>query len=57
MDRGMVSEENLEWLGQRGAQYLVGRPKGTLRKFEKLLLEQDWKEAEAGIEVKLCQGR
>jgi len=35
MDRGMVSEANLEWLRQRGAQYLVGTPKGMLRKFEK----------------------
>jgi transposase len=54
MDRGMVSEANLEWLRQRGAQYLVGTPKGMLRKFEKPLLEKDWREVEAGIEVKLC---
>ena len=54
MDRGMVSEANLGWLRQRGAQYLVGTPKGMLRKFEKPLLEKDWKEVEPGIEVKLC---
>ena len=54
MDRGMVSEANLEWLRQRGAQYLVATPKGMLRKFEKPLLEKDWREVEAGIEVKLC---
>jgi transposase len=54
MDRGMVSEVNLDWLRQRGAQYLVGTPKGMLRKFEKPLLEKDWREVEAGIEVKLC---
>jgi transposase len=54
MDRGMVSEANLDWLRQRGAQYLVGTPKGMLRKFEKPLLERDWREVEAGIEVKLC---
>lgn len=54
MDRGMVSEANLEWLRQRGAQYLVGTPKGMLRKFEKPLLEKDWREVEPGIEVKLC---
>jgi transposase len=54
MDRGMVSEANLAWLRLRGAQYLVGTPKGMLRKFEKPLLEKDWREVEPGIEVKLC---
>lgn len=28
VDRGLVSEGNLEWLRQRGATYLVGTPRG-----------------------------
>ena len=28
MDRGMVSEENIEFLRERKARYLVGTPKG-----------------------------
>ncbi len=54
MDRGMVSEENLEYLRSREALYIVGTPKGRLRKFERELLEQrDWQEVEPGVEVKL----
>jgi transposase len=56
MDRGMVSEENLEFLRQRGGQYLVGTPKQQLRDFEQHLTEQDWTEAQAGVEVKLVPG-
>jgi len=56
LDRGMVSEENLEWLRGRGAQYVVGTPKGQLRQFEKALLEKgDWREVCAGLEVKLAE--
>ena len=54
MDRGMVSEENLEFLRKRGGFYLVGTPKSRLRHFEKELLEKDWREVRHGVEVKLC---
>ena len=54
MDRGMVSEENLEMLRGCGASYLVGTPKAMLKKFERHLLEEDWSEAASGVEVKLC---
>ena len=54
MDRGMVSEENLEFLRQGGRRYLVGTPKGQLRRFEAELLEQGWNEVHPGLEVKLC---
>jgi len=54
MDRGMVSEENLEKLRARGATYLVGTPKAMLRKFELTLTEKDWSEIRPGVEVKLC---
>ncbi len=32
MDRGLVSEENIEFLRQRNAQYIVGTPKAQLRR-------------------------
>jgi transposase len=54
MDRGMVSEENLDFLRGRGASYLVGTPKGQLRHFGQALLEEaDWSEVRPGVEVKL----
>jgi transposase len=56
MDRGMVSEENLEFLRSRGGQYIVGTPKATLRRFEQHLLEKNWQEVQAGVEVKLVPG-
>jgi hypothetical protein len=54
MDRGMVSEENLEFMRASGAGYLVGTPKSLLKKFERHLLDQDWEEVQSGVEVKLC---
>ena len=39
MDRGMVSEENLKYLRERGGQYIVGTPKAMLRQFEQHLTE------------------
>jgi transposase len=54
MDRGMVSEENLETLRAKGAHYIVGTPKAMLRKFEWELLEAGWEEVAPGVEAKLC---
>ena len=54
LDRGMVSEENLEQLRARGATYLVGTPKAMLKKFERELTDKDWSEIRPGVEVKLC---
>jgi len=55
MDRGMVSEENLEQLREWNALYLVGTPKSMLKDFERELLdENDWSRIENGVEVKLC---
>jgi transposase len=54
MDRGMVSEENLDSLREKRALYIVGTPKGRLKRFEEQLLEkEDWQEVEPGVEVKL----
>lgn len=54
MDRGMVSEKNIEFMRERGARYIVGTPKSMLRKFEKELLAKDWEEVHPGVEVKKC---
>ncbi len=56
MDRGMVSEENLRFLRQRGGSYIMGTPKSLLRQFEQYLVEKDWHEVQAGVEVKLVPG-
>jgi transposase len=56
MDRGMVSEENLKFLRERGGQYIVGTPKSMLRQFEQHFTEEDWTTAQEGVEVKLVPG-
>jgi len=56
MDRGMVSEANLKFLRERQAQYIVGTPKQMLRQFEQHLTEQNWAQAQEGVEVKLVPG-
>jgi transposase len=54
MDRGMVSEDNLDFLRDRSAFYLVGTPKSQLKGFEAQLLDKaDWAEVQPGVEVKL----
>ncbi len=55
MDRGMVSEKNLTFLRQEGRRYLVGTPKGLLKKYEQELLADDWHKIREGIEVKLLK--
>ena len=53
MDRGMVSEENLEFLRRRGGTYIVGTPKGQLKTYQKQFLDSsDWHEVQDGLEVK-----
>lgn len=54
MDRGMVSEKNLAFMRKRGARYLVGTPKVLLRKFEREMLEKNWKSVRPDVEIKLC---
>lgn len=52
LDRGMVSEKNLQMLRSRQGRYIVGTPKCMLRHFEQHLLDSDWSEVQAGVEVK-----
>jgi len=54
MDRGMVSEGNLEYLRAGNRRYCVGTPRSQLRRFEQELLKSDWKRVREGLEVKLC---
>lgn len=54
MDRGMVSEENIDFLKADGRRYILGTTKSHLKKFERLLLEENWSTIRAGLEVKLC---
>lgn len=54
MDRGMVSEENLQFLREKQRRYIVGTPKGQLRRFEAEIVRQGWSEVHPGLEVKLC---
>jgi transposase len=57
MDRGMTSEDNLEWLRQTGRRYLVGTPKSELKKWAGAIAEaRDWQEVRDGIEAKHCVG-
>src|SRR5438552_4995538 len=52
MDRGIVSEENLAAIRQRGGQYLVGTPRRQMKRFEAELLKDDWTQVRLDVEVK-----
>ena len=54
MDRGMTSEDNIEFLKTRGQRYILGTPKSTLRHYEQQLIEDNWDTVHEGLEVKLC---
>ena len=54
MDRGMVSDDNLDFLRKEGRRYIVGTPKSMLKKFAAELLKDDWNTIREGLEVKLC---
>jgi transposase len=57
MDRGMVSQSNLDWLREGGREYLVGAVRSDLRHFQRELGEErDWEKVRDGLEVKLCPG-
>ena len=53
MDRGMVSEDNLEFMRMTKARYLVGTPRSFLKKFEQQLLDKNWEEVQPGVKVRL----
>lgn len=55
-DRGVVSEENLQKLRERGGRYVVGTPRSRLKDFEAELLGQDWHKVRGEVDVKLRPG-
>jgi transposase len=54
MDRGMLSEDNLEFLQSQKRRYIIGTPKSQLKHFEQELLSTDWEKIREGLEVKAC---
>jgi transposase len=55
LDRGFVSEENLEFLRERGAKYIVGTMRSLLKDFKSNIDANDWTNIQPGIEVKLAR--
>jgi hypothetical protein len=53
MDRGIPTEAHLAQLRARGAQYIVGTPKGRLSQLEQRLLARPWQDARPSVQVKL----
>ncbi len=54
MYRGMVSENNIEFLSQNHRRYIIGTPKSLLKKFEREILSENWQRINEGLEVKKC---
>ena len=54
MDRGMASEDNLEFLQKDERRYILGTAKGMLKRFEQELTAKDWQQVHEGLEVRLC---
>ena len=52
VDRGMIDAANLKWLKDRGSKYIVGTPKGELKRFEQELVKGNWHEIREGLEVR-----
>ena len=52
VDRGMIDAANLKWLKERGSRYIVGTPRGELKRFEQELLKGSWQEIREGLEVR-----
>jgi transposase len=54
VDRGMVSQDNVEFLKDGGRRYIIGTPKSLLKQYERELLAEDWVKIREELEVKLC---
>jgi len=56
-DRGMSSEENIEFLEERGSSYLMGAPRGMLKRYEAEFNDDNgWQPIREGLSVKLVKG-
>lgn len=57
MDRGMVSQENLEWLQASKRRYVIGTPRSEVRRWSAEFMEaRGWQEIRDGVEAKICAG-
>jgi transposase len=56
MDRGMVSQKNIEFLRKDNRRYILGASRASLKRFERELQASDWTSIREGLEVKLCRG-
>jgi transposase len=54
MDRGMISEANVQFLREGDRRYIIGTPKRMLKPYEQELLNDDWQTIHKGLEVKCC---
>src|SRR5882724_3900057 len=53
MDRGLASEKNVRFFRPGSRCYIQATAKNSLRKFERELLSEDWKQVHEGLEVRL----
>lgn len=57
MDRGMVSQDNLEWLNQTGRRYVIGTAKAELKRWLRQIEDHhDWRQIREDVQVKICRG-
>ena len=56
LDRGMISDDNMDFLRAEGRRYIVGTPKSMLKQYEQALIRDDWDSVHEGLEVKLVDG-
>jgi hypothetical protein len=54
VDRGMVSQDNVEFLQAGHRRYIIGTPKSLLKPFGRQLMEDDWQRIQEELEVKFC---
>jgi transposase len=57
MDRGMASQENVDWLNETGRRYVIGTPKAELKRWMKQIEDSaTWRRIRDDVEVKVCRG-
>jgi transposase len=54
MDRGMLSQENIDLLKESKRRYIIGTPKSMLKNFAAQIASDDWDKVHEGLEVKRC---
>ena len=54
LDRGLVSEDHVDWLKKHRRRYIVGTPKSLLRRFERELAAETWQRVRASVEAQVC---